>query len=205
MHACLSTLRRWLSCNRGSTPATVDVGSKRNELGVLPAARDPEPLPNFTDPQSIYDELRPRDGLKVPPVRLLRWSWVKERAAMISACSTDKERELLAIPRRQELEATIPEAFYTAEEVEGLARNRDGGQMAIVSVSHAWEHPKHPDPRAHTLEALAAAIIRAQTQPVQYIAAWGSATAKRLPSEMAIFFGALPATELGTPATPRAC
>ena len=176
----------WLSHNRSLAigqhawmEATHDEPLARAEVSLL-------------DPQSIYGELRPRVGLELPPVRLLRWSWLQPRAAAVRACTADKEREALALPRRQDLENFHPDAFYTAEEVELLQRNVQDDtqqvlQVPVVCVSHAWEKPWHPDPLGHTLVALADAIQRAQTEPVQAEVLQSYCDCKLLPSEVAIF------------------
>lgn len=154
----------------------------------------PLPLEFFSSPQSIYDELRPRDSLDQPPVLLLRSSWLLARADQLRACKTAEERCRLALPRRQDLLATAPAAFYSVEEVEGLAKNTFKyrpwstaimRQMAVVSVSHAWSTAAHPDPEGHTVVALADIIRKAQTKPVRTT---DGTEQLLLPADLAVFF-----------------
>ena len=147
-----------------------------------------EPIKNdYRKPESIYDQLVPRDGLEHPPVRLLKWEWLVKRADKLRKAKTDEERRALALPRRQDLERDEPDAFYSAKEVRKLKTNdrrqQEGSrfiQMSIVSVSHAWETSVHADPRGANLLLLVDAIKRAQTIP--------EAKARKLPEKVAVFY-----------------
>ena len=115
---------------------------------VAPDKKPTEPwaltIEDYRDPESIYAQLLPRGGLEHPPVKLLKWGWMEQRADRLRSATTDEERRALALPRRQDLERDEPDAFYSAEEVRQLKTNKrpnglDFTQLPIVSVSHAWE------------------------------------------------------------------
>ena len=154
-----------------------------------------EDLQRYSKPLAIFAELheRPNTG-GLAPVRLLRSSWLLERAEQAERCRTGAERARFALPRRQEMELRHPEAFYSASEVATMAMEparsraaalRHTAQLKIVSVSHCWELPTHPDPECRTLIALAKAIRIAQTQ--RQVTATGSSM-RPLPLELAVFF-----------------
>ena len=156
----------------------------------------PEPwaltIENYRKPESIYNQLLPRDGLEHPPVKLLKWGWMEKRADRLRSATTDEERRALALPRRQDLERDEPDAFYSADEVRKLETNdqgEDGIQLSVVSVSHAWETLPHPDPRGENLLRLADAIKRAQTTKEKVASSSGDdKEAMLLPSSVAVFF-----------------
>ena len=141
----------------------------------------------YAEPDSLYNETMARCSPErsLPHVRLLRWSFLDARATAIEAAEHQDARRELALPRRQELEATSPEAFYSAMEVRALPRGGNraftGGPLCIVAVSHTWETPEHPDPTGRTLVRLARAVRRAQNELV-------GLHSSRLPRELAIFF-----------------
>ena len=141
-------------------------------------------LQMYTQPESLYELLRAPSAMPAP-VKLLKWSFLSERANLILSAGDDQDaRRRLALPRRQDLEATHPEAFYTVAEVMSLKRGNNqfaGGPLSIVSVSHVWETAEHPDPFGHTLCRLVAAIRHSQATIV------GTHNVK-LPEELAIFF-----------------
>ena len=152
---------------------------------------------SYSESSSIMSELKPHDGLELPPVRLLRSSWLLKRAATARVAvenaraygqsATEYEFRRYKLPRRQDLEkdpALAAEAFLTAAEVAALEVNNKGDaarqQMAVVSVSYAWETSEHPDPCLETLFSLADAITRAQRRPISKM--------RSLPLEVGIFF-----------------
>jgi len=140
----------------------------------------------YKAPETIWEELDVRDGLVLPPVRLLKSSWLIARAEKVKAASSVAERRALALPRRQELEARHPEAFYTCEEVKALKRGSDlaGKPLSVLSVSHCWESAEHPDPQGTTLVKLCDAMRHAMTTAVTN----GDYTWEKLPGELAVFF-----------------
>ena len=153
------------------------------KMDFVDASEKVEPV-DLSDPELLYELLGPAEGQTEPPVRLLKGPWVQERAKKFRACKSDEERRKLKLPRRQELFAAEPEAFYSAAEVRELEEGYNR-QLRIVSVSYGWEEPAHPDPRGCTLLRLAEALERAQTKPVP------SADGKKqklLPTDVAVFF-----------------
>ena len=71
----------------------------------------------FVEPEGLFDLLGPQREGELPPVRLLRGSWLLGRASALRRATTDSERAQLALPRRQTLEKQCPEAFMSADEV----------------------------------------------------------------------------------------
>ena len=172
-------------------PAAVEISTPR-ATAPQTEAKAPDPwaltIEDYRDPESIHAQLLPRGGLEHPPVKLLKWGWMEQRADRLRSATTDEERRALALPRRQDLERDEPDAFYSAEEVRQLETNYSDAieltQLSIVSVSHAWETSVHPDPRGANLLLLVDAIKRAQTTKEE--TAWGDAML--LPSSLAVFF-----------------
>ena len=169
-----------------------EVDAKLNQKAALDNNYAPPwalTIEDYRDPESIYAQLLPRGGLEHPPVKLLKWEWMEQRADRLRSATTDEERRALALPRRQDLERDEPDAFYSAEEVRELETNDRQSigftQLSIVSVSHAWETSVHPDPRGANLLLLVDAIKRAQTTKEK--TARGD-EAKLLPSSLAVFF-----------------
>ena len=134
----------------------------------------------YQNAESLLRLLRqPTEGL--PPVRLLKCEWLVERASKARGADS-KARQLLALPRRQELELTAPDAFYLADEVESMEESMDG--LCVISVSYCWEGADHPDPNCSILLDVADAIVAAQTEPVRRA---DGAVYWPLPKEAAIF------------------
>ena len=120
-----------------------------------PKAHDPK---LYHDPEGLWAQLLPGDDGSPPAVRLLRLSWLLERAEQLRRAPNEAARRALALPRRQELERDHPEAFLTVEEVRALKRgfeNRSTDPLRLLSISHAWAIPEHPDPLGATLVAFA--------------------------------------------------
>ena len=140
----------------------------------------------YTDAASIFAALRPKADGKLAPVKLLRSSWIVARAAKLRAATTDDERRMLRLPRRQDIERDEPSAFMSPEELEGLPRNRNTGSLALGASSYCWLTQQHPDPLGEQLMSLGAAIERAQTKGKH-----GNPSGHAFPSKAAFFIGAL--------------
>jgi len=115
----------------------------------------------------LYAALRPLAPDCPPPVRLLRSSWIKKRARQLRAAASPEERQALAMPRRQDLERTDPDAFMDEEELRARsAPDRTGSfitkKLALGALSYCWLTAEHPDPRGEQLVSLAAAIEAAE-------------------------------------------
>lgn len=118
----------------------------------------------FANADSIYAALEPRpDGAE--PVRLVRETWIVERARLLRECETADQRRSCILPRRQEM----PEAaFISMDELKLLeaslrgAHNRMAGssRVAVVGVSYCWRTADHPDPTGETLLLLASELTR---------------------------------------------
>lgn len=146
------------------------------------SAADQEISLTYIEPESLFQQCIAAEG-KRANVRLLRWDFVNERAKQIECAASDKERAVLALPRRQDLELTHAKAFYTPDQLRALPRGNKayaGGPLALVAVSYCWRSAQHPDPLGQTLVRLAAAVRTAQHQP----AFRHKAT---MPKELAIF------------------
>ena len=88
------------------------------------------------------------------PVRLLKLSWLEQRAAKIRAAPNEAARRALALPRRQELEAKHPEAFLSPAEMRALPKGYRGDPtLRLIAISHGWLTPEHPDPLGEQLVA----------------------------------------------------
>ena len=162
---------------------------ERAEQYALALVDAPGELPApgaYTDVASIFAALQPKAAGKLAPVKLLRSSWIVTRAAQLRAATTDDERRLLRLPRRQDLERDEPNAFMSSEELEALPRNRQTGSLALGASSYCWLSPQHPDPLGEQLMSLAAAIERAQTKGEH-----GNPDGQAFPSEAAFFIGTL--------------
>ena len=155
---------------------------------------DPSALSFYQDPGSLFEQLHGDP----PPVRLLKSSWLLKRAKLLQAATTDEDRRRLALPHRQMLEREEPWAFYSLEEMEALPRGPEaaGSPLPIVSISHCWATPEHPDPLGKTLEMLAEEMATAQAQHVSRAVvnddgrriSDGQRHLHVLPKEVAIFF-----------------
>ena len=115
----------------------------------------------YFKPEKMYSLMRQgRDGSPAP-VRLLRLSWLLKQA-----------RRGAVLARRQEL----PEGDFLSEaEVRALPRghmgrecetcfvccmNNDDKPLRIMSISHGWLTPEHPDPDGEQLKRFAKQIER---------------------------------------------
>ena len=180
---------------RSSRPPLAHQGSQHVIAPERAPADDPLALAFYQEERSLFTQL----SGETPPVRLLRSSWLIARARRLQTVSTEAERRSLALPRRQLLERDEPWAFYSAEEVEALPRGPEaaGSPLHIVSVSHCWGTPQHPDPLGRTLEMLADEILTAQTVRVSRAhvreddsrrISDGQTHLHMLPSEVAVFY-----------------
>ena len=130
----------------------------------------------YLDPGGLFEQLDPGIDGSPAPVRLLRLSWLIDRAAKLKAAPTEAARRALAIPRRQLLEQHESNAFLSSDEVKALkiddsAQSKDDFQdgfrvaqfmaqenhppLKIIAISHGWLTPAHPDPRGEQLLAFA--------------------------------------------------
>ena len=164
-----------------------DASPKQSELHSPKSPKSPGRSPKWSTPRApltprsttfsaygpgasaLFEHLRPSDesgGLA--RVRLLRSEWIVARANKFKSARTDAQRAALALPSRQDLEATDPSAFYRADEVEGLPRGNEYGSsrtrhlLHVLCVSYRWQTPTHADPRGEVLVQLADAIMKAQ-------------------------------------------
>ena len=115
----------------------------------------------YFEAEKMYWLMREGHDGSPAPVRLLRLSWLLEKA---------RRREVL--PRRQELPE---EAFLSEAEVRALPRGHMGREcetcfvccmsnddkpLHIMSISHGWLTPEHPDPFGEQLARFAKQIER---------------------------------------------
>ena len=124
-------------------------------------AEDIRPPEFYVRHESVFEQLESPAIGQPPPVRLLDSDWLLRRADLVTAASTDAERAALALPCRQMLERSHPDAFLSAATLRSLPRNGTGA-LPAGAVSHAWITPDHPDPYGYQLVRLAATIRRAQ-------------------------------------------
>ena len=86
----------------------------------------------YHEPEGLYALL---EGDELPPVKLLRLSWLLERAAKLEQAKTVDERRALALPRRQLLEQYEPGAFLSPAEVRRLPRGHIGHTAESCGLS----------------------------------------------------------------------
>ena len=117
----------------------VEALAARCALAIVAAPDRLPPPGTYTDVEHIFAALRPApgSGSGLVPVRLLRTSWIKARAALVRKATSDDERRRLRLPRRQDLERDEPEAFMPVEELEQLKRSRTGC-LAAGASSYCW-------------------------------------------------------------------
>ena len=125
--------------------------------------KQPKELPvkgMYGEAEFLYELLEERPGGKLRPVRLVRCSWILERAEKIRSKGAQWR-----MPRRQQLEKEEPDAFLGLGELKRLKHEHGGkGKLAIASLSYCWLTPEHPDPEGAQLVALADKIIKAQSR-----------------------------------------
>ena len=156
----------------------------------------------YTDISSIFTLLQPQASGKPPPVRLLDSVWLLERASKLALATEDAQREALALPSRQDLERSHPEAFLSIEQVRELDVHDSAhgywqptGAIAVGSISHAWLTPHHPDPLGQQLVKLGAVLQSAKGKKLPRQQTGWDATAPRrhgyvaLPARCGIFYG----------------
>ena len=107
-------------------------------LAIVAAPGELPPPGTYTDAASIFAAMRPGDDATIPPVRLLRSTWIKNRAAQLRAATSDEERRALRLPRRQDIERDEPSAFLSVEELEALPHCNKTGKLAAASSSYCW-------------------------------------------------------------------
>ena len=137
--------------------------------GELPAAG------TFTEAESLFAALRPRPDGGLTPVRLLRSSWIKARAAKINAAATDGERRRWALPRRQDLERDEPTAFMDVDELEALPRNGFTGSLALGASSYCWlvrRSLDRPTALRFALIPSACCVRRPRSTPTRSASSW---------------------------------
>ena len=123
--------------------ADADSVEELAERYALAIAAAPDKLPppgTYTDVEHIFAALRTAPGSSsgLVPVRLLRTSWIKARAALVRKATSDDERRRLRLPRRQDLERDEPEAFMPVEELERRIIDFYMGNLAVGASSYCW-------------------------------------------------------------------
>lgn len=133
----------------------------------------------YKDPVRLFGLLQPRSEDGLEPVKLVRGSWLLERAKLLRAASTEQEKAQLRMPRRQELERVAPHALLTPKQAAAIPRGHVGQQptdhycpcceseayqarkpLKLIAISHAWLTPEHPDPLGEQLVAFADVVAR---------------------------------------------
>ena len=125
--------------------------------GRTPRAHDPK---LYLQPDGLWDQLLPGEDGSPPAVALMRLSWLQKRAEQLRRAPNEAARRALALPRRQELERDHPEALLSVDEVRALKRGGRVDSLRVLSISHAWATPQHPDPLGATLVAFAEQVRR---------------------------------------------
>jgi hypothetical protein len=186
---------------RSSTSSGRFVGCCWSLSVIEPTTECPAAESSDIRPLTYYHELdsvlRQLEG-PAPPVRLLDSAWLLQRADAFESATSDEERAALALPHRQELEKTHPDAFMSVQDVRTLehAYRPDGCAIgyAIGAVSHAWARADHPDRAGSSLLHIARQIRAAQRgelavqQPGAVATPFGQTEHRKLPSRVALFY-----------------
>lgn len=153
---------RWSAVCKATRAASAD--GLRVLAGAELAGRSWE---RCLDASDIYAECEARDGLTLPPVRLLKSSWLLARARDIKSASPGRT-PALSLPSRRDLEARHPDAFYTPEEVRALRRGPalSGRALSVVVLSHRRAPGAHPDRVGAAIVRLCDAMHAAMTTAV---------------------------------------
>ena len=137
----------------------------------------------YSDPQSIWDQVASGDVVLVRSSWLLHRAGYRPAAHSRAGCvrAWVSREPPQPLPRRQELERDFPEAIMPLDELKrnhrkfieiareaqgmGMGAPRDTTAlddgveaMPVLSVSHCWETPHHPDPQGRTLRIVAAEL-----------------------------------------------
>mmetsp|Transcript_45979 Transcript_45979/g.144600 ORF Transcript_45979/g.144600 Transcript_45979/m.144600 type:complete len:362 (+) Transcript_45979:84-1169(+) len=171
---------RWSAVCKATRAASAD--ALRVLAGAELAGRSWE---RSLDASDIYAECEARDGLTLPPVRLLKSTWLLARARDIKSASPGRTAAL-SLPSRRDLEARHPDAFYTPEEVRALRRGPalSGRALSVVVLSHRRAPGAHPDRVGAAIVRLCDAMQAAMTTAV----ADSQYTWKTLPGEVAVYY-----------------
>ena len=119
----------------------------RETMQLIASESDQMSLNDFTETRSLFelldskfhDKLGGSHGCSLAPVALLDGEWLLSHAAKVRAIADDRDAcKALALPRRQDLELSHPEAFMSAATLASLPRGdeRIGEPLPLVCVSH---------------------------------------------------------------------
>jgi hypothetical protein len=151
--------------------------------------------------KAIYDALNSKTSRGLHPVRMVRGSWLRQRAQQIRDARkqwgpTSPQVMKLALPCRQQMPE---EGFISAEE---LKFHEPGGfvgrnwRIAVLACSHCWRQRGHPDPYGETVLMLSDAIenrIEKRVRPLDHWAQqkhmWDEIWSfEHFPTEFGLFF-----------------
>ena len=131
----------------------------------------------YQDSAKLFALMEPATDDGLAPVKLVRGSWLLKRARKLRHARTDEERAKLRMPRRQELERDEPDALLSPEEAAKMPRGHYGyppwirnpcccpepyerRPLKLISISHGWLTPDHPDPLGEQLVKFADVVAR---------------------------------------------
>ena len=143
----------------------------------------------YHDPEPLYDALRPLEPGGQAPMALLKATWIVAQGKKLRAAKKRRDADAvraLAIKPRQQMEADVPDAYMTLDEVKKHSKKIDSynRRLAAGGVSYCWETREHPDPEGNSLLALADAIEECHLQKrEERYGRYGG-----FPSEMGIFW-----------------
>jgi hypothetical protein len=150
-------VRSLLPGRKPSAPRMQFSPGRANASGTPPRAVEQRrfTLQTYETPESLFELLAAPQHGETAPVRLLDGQWLRTRASSVRVAAGDARRGL-APPRRQDLEATQPDAFMSAEVLASLSLGdaRIGSPLPIIAVSHMWKNRHHTDPETDNLLAL---------------------------------------------------
>ena len=150
---------------RAAAQAQLEEAAAQYAAAIVQQGTELPAAGTYTDPASIYTALEAA-GEQLAPGKLIKVSWLRQRAKQLGLAPTDEARAKLILPRRQDLERDAPEAFLAVDELRALhteLQAKGAKQLPVGALSYCWLSPEHPDPEGEQLLALAAALRRAQS------------------------------------------
>ena len=156
-----------LCCRVSAAAAVAPEDSKATAKEIPPAEDDvrmlrqfneqlssqPVSIKDYLDEESILRMLEPGPYGELAPCAVLDGEWLLARADQIALCEDPEARKKLALPRRQQLEKEVPEAYMSGAKLRKLERGdeRINSPLPLVCVSHIWRTKDHPDPYCENL------------------------------------------------------
>jgi hypothetical protein len=163
MRACCSP-RRAVAVLPDDNVSPLAESTKPAELTQMVKSTKTMTIDDFLNEEALLSMLEPQKDGELAPCAVIDGEWMLRRAAHVLQQPDREKRRALALPRRQDLERDVPEAFMSADRLRSLERGdeRINSPLPLVCVSHCWHGLSHPDPFGDNLLVLAEAITKAR-------------------------------------------